>query len=220
MKWLNGKCNVTLISGKRYPKKWKMPMLLSVLLVFLLIAPTMAVDNQANYTTIVIHNSSVKSVPPAIEQEIDMHISEKMSTKDSLNNKIVEREQLLSSNFLKIDDTHSTYIQTKGFAVEKSGVPYETLKLNEYSQNEIPEGSFISFGPDAKTRVFSDDGTQLAFSDDTVAEKIKSSSGTIIPATHSIPVPSGSTVYDNGNMIHVTNNGKILLTMIDNSPAM
>jgi PKD repeat protein len=131
---------------------------------------------------------------------------------DSVEASIIQRELKLSEHFFKTDDINSNKSSPFGFIVK----PNKIQSLSDNKNCTISEGSYIIHGSDGITRVFSDDGTQVSFSIDSEAEKIFTPSGSVIPSTHSISVPSGSLVEHFGNNIHISLNNSILLSISNN----
>jgi PKD repeat protein len=212
--------NKIFLSNKRNPKSAIISMILfSMILAYLLIIPVLATDSQAGNNAIPFQTITGTSLSSTIQENINDAIAEKIAIKNKIDQDIVEREIRLSESFLKNDDSHSAQILSLGLKVHN---PYETtptssMKLSSpenYGQ-DIPVGGYVEFGVDSRTRIFSEDGTQISYSDDNKIDKTMIHSGVTEPTTHSISVPSGSTVNDNGEFIHVIYKDKILVTIIN-----
>jgi PKD repeat protein len=187
--------------------------LIQFVLVSAMIIPATGAGNQTgDNQTIFFYNPSSISIPLEIRKDIDNEIVEKIASNDIIKEKIAEREKTLLEHPLNHDDFNSTKIQTIGFIAQNNNT--KIRNIGENTNSEIPEGGFLEFGADGKTRVFSADGTQIFFENDSETEKVSVSKSTVIPATHSISIPSGATISNIGENVHITYKGKLLLTII------
>jgi len=212
--------NKIFLSNERNPKFAIISRILfSIILVHLLIIPVTATASQAGNNAIPFKTITDTSLSPTIQENINDAIAEKIATKNKIDQAIVEREIRLSESYLKNDDSNSAQILSLGLKVHN---PYETtptssIKLSSpanYGQ-DIPVGGYVEFGIDGRTRIFSEDGTQIFYSEDNEINKTMIRSGITESTTHSISVPSGATVNDNGEFIHVIYKDKILVTIIN-----
>lgn len=80
--------------------------------------------------------------------------------------------------------------------------------------HSIPEGSIIYHSNNGITQVFDATGKQILIADDKKSALIKNPNGAK-PATWVHELPSGSTVDIIGNRMFATNNGKVILTIVD-----
>jgi len=126
--------------------------------------------------------------------------------------KIAAQEKKLLDHPLEHNDLNSTNVESVYSILKNEGKTNEKSLIVSNGVN-ISEGSFLEFGVDRKIRIFSPDGTQLFISNDIESEKVKISSNTMIPMTHSISVPSGATITNQGDNVHITYKGQLLLTI-------
>lgn len=134
---------------------------------------------------------------------------------------ISDRENKIFTHFLRVDNNNSTKIQSVLWTQEDEVGETVALKKDTdtitFIGHIIPEGSFIQYGSDGKTRVFSSEGTQILHTNDSEQEKVTTTSGKSIPASHQLFVPSGSTIDCVGKNRYISHNGKLLVTLVEDS---
>jgi len=166
-----------------------------------------------------------RTLPPQLQQAVD----EQVGYNNSINQAITEKERQLQSTPLKIHDNRVISPEVNGFSVSRSRTTspdvisannraarkHVSSNLSELPANQIPFDGIIKYDSDGKTRVFSADGTQLAYAVDNDAEKVQVPSGKILAATHIISIPDKATISKRGDKTFITDNGEIILTIID-----
>jgi hypothetical protein len=193
--------------------------LLSMILACLLIIPVIATDSLIENNSVPFQTISGASLPLTIPEDIITAIAEKKVTQNRIDQAMIEREKKISEGYLKDNDSDSTRIQNPGLKTQNpEDIPKTSRTILMSPANyrqDIPVGGYVEFGVDGKTRVFSEDGTQIFYSDDNNIDNSVISSGIPEPITQSLSVPSGATVNDNGEFIHVTYKGIVLVTIIN-----
>ncbi|MDO9035452.1 MAG: hypothetical protein Q7U51_09650 [Methanoregula sp.] len=194
---------------KNQNNSWIVSVIIVFFMIFLFITPVLAAyegNNGAIVTTNenLVDNGAEQSLPPDIQNDI----AEKIAAQEKVEKAIAEREKKLSEHLLKIDDSRDITREMKEFTLQNDASTAER-------GNVVPEGGFIQFSSEGKTRVFSSDGKQLYYATDANAEQIRIPSGAEMPVTHLIPVPSGSSIHQMGNKDHVIYKGKVICTVID-----
>lgn len=101
-----------MISKENVGCKWTKLSLLSIFLMFLLFAPTMATQDQTNETMIISQIIPQESFPLEIQPGLQTPVSEK----NIISAQIASREEFLSDHSLLIDDSHRSIVKTNGLS--------------------------------------------------------------------------------------------------------
>ncbi|MFA5269574.1 MAG: glycine-rich domain-containing protein [Methanoregula sp.] len=180
-----------------------------LLVSLLLVIPASAEESQ---------NTGIQNQSQFIEKP---HFPDSITPEEIISGIISDRENKISAHFLDVDDNNSTKIQSVSLAQENAvrdaAVPAQSSESIILIGNIIPEGSFIHYGSDGTTRVFSSEGTEIFYTNDSEQEKVTTTSGEFIPASHQLFVPSGSTIDSVGNNRYISHNGKLLVTFVGDS---
>jgi PKD repeat protein len=177
-----------------------------------MIIPVTNAGSQSNDNFTIFSHSSMISIPLDVRKDVDNEIIKKIASNDIIKEKIAAQEKKLLDHPLEHNDLNSTNVESVYSILKNEGKTNEKSLIVSNGVN-ISEGSFLEFGVDRKIRIFSPDGTQLFISNDIESEKVKISSNTMIPMTHSISVPSGATITNQGDNVHITYKGQLLLTI-------
>jgi len=160
--------------------------------------------------------------------EIQQSLDEQITFNESVTTAIAEKEEQLVKSPLIINDSYDITGEAQGFFVGNTTsspehASTERVQPNISSSaiilpvNQIPNGGFIEFGSDGKTRIFTSKGTQTSYAVDDRSENVTTPSGKVLPATHIIGIPNGAASHTRGNREYVTMKGEIILTIIDQS---
>jgi hypothetical protein len=165
-------------------------------------------------------------LPPEIQQSLD----EQITFNESVTKAIADKEGQLVRSPLIINDSYDITGEAQGFFVGNTTIAPEPastgsglVQANIPSSailspvNQIPNGGFIEFGFDGKTRVFTSEGTQISYAVDDRSEKVTTPSGKVLSSTHIIGIPNGAASHIRGNAEYITLKGEVILTIIDNS---
>lgn len=152
-----------------------------------------------------------------------------ISMENNVTASIAEKELQLANFPLIINDSYDTTDAVIGLYVSDittgSVTPQSqtitgkgqsvSSQLTGYAPNLVPNGGFIAYGSDGKTRVFTSGGVELSYSVNNQVEQITTPSGKTLPANHVIGIPSGATIHPRGNNEYITANGQVILTIVD-----
>jgi PKD repeat protein len=149
---------------------------------------------------------------------------------DKISQEISEREKQLTEAFLKDNDTNDISDQVSGFivtdpssvnnvlSVKTAGDPTSTQsQITDQPVNQIPKGGYVEYRSDGRTRIFSQEGTQISYLVDDQADIATTPSGKDMTVTHIFDVPDGAIIIPSGNKDYIIKDGEILLTIIDQS---
>jgi hypothetical protein len=176
-----------------------------IAVLFLLAAPSV---QAASLGSVVLNDSGIPrerayanleraDLSPVVAGEISEHIDYYQDAQAS----IATQEAKMSTLSLNPDDSMKESAGSSIFFGEGT------------SQGEIPEGSIIQYSGDEVTRVFNEEGTEISYMVDSEAESVQTPDGSIVPATHVITVPSGSSIYSVGNNDYITYKGEVIGTL-------
>lgn len=96
----------------------------------------------------------------------------------------------------------------------KTEINFELSPLNVDNVTKIPSGAIVHHTNEGLTRIFNPEGKQIVSARDSDAKKIVTPGGTL-PATHVYQVPSESHIEKFGNILEITKDGNLLLTIIN-----
>jgi hypothetical protein len=116
---------------------------------------------------------------------------------------ITTKQQTLATHPVTPGSVENKRVISAAFSVDERNAP-----------SSVPKGSIIQYTADGKTRLYDTQSNELYFAVDSESENITTPSGAVIPATHLISVPSGSSIYTVGNNDYVTNQGTVILTVM------
>jgi hypothetical protein len=171
---------------------------------------------------------TLKDIKATLPPEVIQSINDQITFNESVTKAIAQKEGQLTKSPLTIKDSYDLTGKVQGFFVSNFSTLLEpasedpeqtqtniTPSVILLPENQIPTGGFIEYGSDGKTRVFTSEGIQIAYTVDDRSEKVTTPSGKLLPSTHILAIPSGAASHTRGNREYITLNGVVILTIVD-----
>lgn len=118
-------------------------------------------------------------------------------------NAIVAKQQVLAAHPVSPKSVENKRVVSAAFGIDLKN-----------TAGSVPQGGIVQYTDKGKTRVYDAQNSELYVADDNESGTITTPSGAVIPKTHLISVPSGSSIYTIGNKDYITNKGTLILTVI------